>query len=262
MKAESLRLPTFASGILQIWKRSFQQFRRSWLLHFFWIVLEPLLILLAIGYGLGAFVSNMQGISYTDFFFPALLCLCSMMVAFFEGSYGNFSKLNQQNTYATMILTSLEPRQIVIGEVMWAATKGTLSALMVALIAGLFGHLDSLMLIPSLAIIFLSSFVFGAVGMLVTCSAKSYDAIIYPTSGFIVPMALFCGTYFPLEQLPFGMKYVFYVFPLTHTVALVRGLLQDSLPWWQIALHVLVLIVFAGLLLRMAIQKITQKLVT
>jgi lipooligosaccharide transport system permease protein len=262
VKTESFRLPTFASGILQIWKRSFRQFRRSWLLHFFWIVLEPALILLAIGYGLGTFVSNMQGISFADFFFPALLCMSSMMVAFFEGSYGNFSKLNQQNTYATMILTSLEPRQIVIGEVMWAATKGTLSALIVALIAGFFGHLDSLMMIPSLAVIFLSSFVFGAVGMMVTCSAKSYDAIIYSTSGFIVPMALFCGTYFPLEQLPYGMKYIFYAFPLTHSVALVRALLHGSMPWWQMTLHIAVLVIFAVLLLRYAIQKITQKLVT
>jgi lipooligosaccharide transport system permease protein len=262
VKTESFRLPTFASGILQIWKRSFRQFRRSWLLHFFWIVLEPLLILLAIGYGLGAFVSNMQGISYTDFFFPALLCMASMMVAFFEASYGNFPKLNHQGTYATMILTSLEPRQIVLGEILWAASKGTLSALIVALIAGFFGHLDSLMLLPSLAVIFLSSFVFGAIGMVVACVAKNYDSIIYPTSGFIAPMALFCGTYYPLDQLPYGLKYIFYIFPLTHSVALVRGLFFGSLPWWQILAHVFFLIVVAALLVRWAVQKMTDKLIS
>src|SRR4051794_3286903 len=111
MNNQTLRLPSFFSGVGQVWKRSFRQFRRSWLVNFFWIVLEPLLILLAIGYGLGSFVSNMQGISYTDFFFPALLCMSSMMVSFFEATYGNFTKLTSQHTYSTMILTSLEPQQ-------------------------------------------------------------------------------------------------------------------------------------------------------
>jgi lipooligosaccharide transport system permease protein len=205
----------------------------------------------------------MQGISYTDFFFPALLCMSSMMVAFFEASYGSFPKLNDQHTYSTMIMTSLEPSQIVIGEVLWAATKGTFSALVVGLIAGIFGHLDNLMLAPAIVVIFLSSFVFGAIGILVTSWVQSYDGIIYPTSGFIVPMALFSGTYFPLEQLPFGLKYLSYIFPLTHSVALVRGMLTaGSLPWWQVVLHLLVLVVLGAVCLRHAISRIASKLVT
>ncbi len=261
MKVESHRLPTFISGTLQVWNRNFKLFRRYWLMNFFWIVLEPLLLLLAVGYGLGAFVSNMQGISYTDYFFPALLCMCSMMVSFFEASYGTFSKLTFQHTYSTMILSALEPRQIVLGEILWAATKGTLSALIVALIAGFFGHLDSLMLIPSLAVIFLSAFLFAALGMVVTTWVQNSDSIIYWTSGFIAPMALFSGTYFPLDQLPFGLKYLLYVFPLTHSVALTRGLLLGALPWWQIVLHISVLVVLGALLLRWAILRITKKLV-
>lgn len=261
MKIESFRLPTFAAGTLQVWKRNFQQFKRSWLVNFFWMVLEPLLILLAIGYGLGTFVSTIQGISYADYFFPALLCMSAMMVSFFEASYGNFPKLTYQNVYASMILTSLEPRQIVVGEVLWAATKGTFSSLIVALVAGIFGHLNSLMLIPSLAVIFLSSFLFGALGMLVTSWVKNYDGIIYPTSGFIVPMALFSGTYFPLEHLPFGLKYLSYVFPLTHAVAMVRGMVVGGMVWWQMTLHILVLVVLSGIFLRIAIARITRKLV-
>ncbi len=263
MKTESFRLPTFASGALQVWKRSFFQFRRAWLMNFFWIVLEPCLILLAIGYGLGTFVSNIQGFSYTDYFFPALLCMSAMMVSFLEASYGNFSKLNFQHTYSTMLLTSLEPRQIVVGEILWAATKGTMSSLIVALIAGIFGHLDNLMLIPALLVIFLSSCVFGAFGMWVAATAKSYDSIIYPTSGFIIPMALFSGTYFPLEQLPFGAKYILYIFPLTHSVSLVRGmLLINTMPWWQTLLHVVILLILSALLLKWSIQKVVKRLIT
>jgi lipooligosaccharide transport system permease protein len=154
----------------------------------------------------------------------------------------------------------LEPRQIVIGEILWGATKGTLSALTVALIAGIFGHLDNLMLIPAMAAIFLSSFLFAALGMVVASMVKSHDGILYPTSGLIVPMALFSGTYFPLDQLPFGAKYLTYVFPLTHSVALVRGLLLNGIHWWQMLIHVVILIVLTVFLVKWAVQRITQKI--
>jgi len=261
MKIESVRLPTLATGAFQVWKRSYRQFRRFWLMNFFWIVLEPLLLLLAIGYGLGSFVSDMRGVSYVEFFFPALLCMSSMLVSFFESTFGNFAKLTHQGTYSTMILTSLDPKQIVIGEVLWAATKGTISAFAVSLIAGALGHLNGFMILPVLAIIFLSSFVFASLGMLVTSLVKSYDGMIYPTSGLIVPMSLFSGTYFPIEQLSFGLQYFVYLFPLTHTVALVRGLMLHGLPWWQYLIHLGFLIVLGGFLINWAIKKITQKLI-
>jgi lipooligosaccharide transport system permease protein len=219
------------------------------------------LILLAIGYGLGSFVSNIQGVSYMDFFFPALLCMSSMMVSFFEATYGNFAKLTYQNVYSTMVLTSLEPRQIVIGEILWAATKGTLSALSVAMVANFFGHLDGVRFIPAVAVIFLSSFVFASFGMLITSAVKGYDGIIYPTSGLIVPMSLFSGTYFPLDQLPYGLKYLSYIFPLTHSVSLVRGFLNYPEVWWQMALHLLVLIALSAIFLKWSIRRIERKLV-
>jgi lipooligosaccharide transport system permease protein len=261
MKPEALRLPSNSSSVYQVWRRNFLQFKRFWLVNFFWIVMEPLLILLAIGYGLGAFVSNIKGIAYVDFFFPALLCTSSMMVAFFEATYGNFSKLAFQKTYSTMILSPLDPKQIVLGEILWAATKGTISAAAVALIAGIFGHLDNLMLIPSILVIFLSSFLFASLGMLVTSMVRSYDGIIYPTSGLLVPMSLFSGTYFPLEQLPFGAQYLAYIFPLTHSVSMVRGILFSGISWWQFLLHFLMVLILAIVLTRWAIRKVTLKLV-
>lgn len=261
MKPESVRLPTFLSGVFSVWKRNFLQFKRFWLMNFFWTVLEPLLILLAIGYGLGAFIPNMRGIAYVDFFFPSLLCVSSMMVSFFEATYGNFAKLNNHKIYSTMILTPLEPSHVVVGETLWAATKGSISAIAVAIIAGIFGHLDNLMLIPSFVVIFLSSFLFAALGMVVTSTVKSHDGIIYPTSVFIVPMSLFSGTYFPIEHLPFGLKYLTYLFPLTHSVTLVRGLLLDGIIWWQGAIHLTCVIGLAGMCLYVAIKRITQKII-
>ena len=182
MRSESVRIQSFLNGVFNVWMRNFILFRRLWMVNLFWIVIEPLILLVAIGYGVGSFVSNIQGISYIDFFFPALLCISSMMVSFFESTYGNFSKLTYQNTYSSMILAPLNPTQIAFGEILWAASKGTLSAIGVTVLAGIFGKLDTWMLIPAMGIIFISSFMFASCGLLVTTYVKNYDEIIFPTS--------------------------------------------------------------------------------
>lgn len=261
MKSESIRLPSPFLSVYCVWRRNLLVFRRLWMINIFWIVLEPLIVLLALGYGLGSFVSDIQGASYVDFFFPALLCISSMMVAFFECTYGNFSKLAHQKTYSTMILSPLEPSQIVVGEIVWGATKGTLSALGIVFIAGLFGHLDSLMFFPALLIIFMSSMMFAALGMVVTSYVKNYDQIIYPTSGLIVPMSLLSGTYFPLTNLPFGLEYFAYLMPLRHSVLAVRGCLLGNIPWWQILIHVLVILSIGLFLTNLSIKRIEKHLV-
>lgn len=242
-----------------VWRRNYLQFKRSLLVNVFWIVIEPLFYLLAIGYGLGAFVANMGGVSYTDFFFPALLCNTTMLVSFFESTYGNFSRLTYQRTYETMMLAPLSAQDIVLGEILWGASKGFFSALGVTLVATLFGHVNSFAIVPALLVIFLSSVLFAAIGMIVTSIVKNYDGIIYPTSGFIVPMSLLSGTYFPLDQLPFGLRYLSLIFPLTHSVNAVRSLLLGGV-WWQTLIHILVLAVLSYLAVRYATQKIQERL--
>lgn len=248
-------------NVFNVWRRNFIQFIRFWSTNFFWVLFEPLVVITAIGYGLGAYVANIQGVSYLDFFFPGFICVTSMTVAFFEATYGNFSKLTYQRVYSAMIQTPIEPEDIVWGEALWAATKGTLSGLGVAIIVAIFGNIEILMVLPSLLVIFLSSFVFAVGGLYVIAIVKNYDGIIYPTCGLIVPMSLLSGTYFPIDQLPSLLKYLIYIFPLTHTVVIVRGFFLGGTLWWEYLLHFLFLILLSSFLLKLASKKITRKLI-
>lgn len=246
-------------SIYRIWGRNFGLFRRGWLVSVFWIVLEPLFILGALGYGLGSYVSTINGKPYVDFFFPALLCNSSMFVAFFVSTYDNFSKLTFQKTYLTQILTPIEPVEIVLGEVLWGATKGTMSAIGVSVIALFFGLVDPVTLLPSYLIIFLSAAVFSAMGMIVTTMVRNYDQIIYPSSGLIIPMSLFCGTFFPVEGLPFGIKHLIYLMPLTHSVSAVRTLQLEGFQW-SVLINAGILLVLLVILIKVAIKRLTKKL--
>ncbi|MFN7825984.1 MAG: ABC transporter permease [Pseudobdellovibrionaceae bacterium] len=255
------KIPSVASGVRHVWKRNFLAFKKTWLVSAFWILLEPTFFLLAIGYGLGSFVPTIQGLSYADFFYPALLCTTSMMVSFFECSYANFAKLNYQKTYSTMILSPLRPQEIVLGEIFWGATKGFLSVLGVTTVATIAGHDLNFGILGAWVVLTVNSTIFAALGMIIISLVKNYDGIVYPTSGFIIPMSLFSGTYYPLEQLPELLRYLSYLFPLTHSVSLVRTLVTGGSLEWFHRVQFLFLVGLAGFLVVTAIRKIQSKII-
>ncbi|WP_413291981.1 ABC transporter permease [Bdellovibrio sp. HCB185ZH] len=254
-----LSIPKFNDGALKVWQRNFLYFKKTMMVSLFWIVLEPVIYLGAIGFGLGSFVNNMGGMSYIEYFFPALLCTTAMLVSFFEGTYGNYTKLTHQKTYATIMLTRVGPEEIVAGELMWAATKGFFGVIGVTIVAVFFGLIDSYKILLTLPVLFLIAALFSCIGMIFTSIARNYDSFIYSTSGLIVPMSLLSGTYFPLEQLPSGMRYLAYLFPLTHGVAAVRGILHDG-NLVKIAVHILILLVLTWIFMNVSFHRIRNKL--
>ena len=262
MKEQRASWQMSLSLIFQIWKRNAFHFRRSWLISFFWIVIEPTLILGAMGFGLGSFVTTINGISYAEFFFPALLCISSMFVTYFVSTYDNFAKLTLEHTFHTQILSPIEPKEIVIGEILWAATKGTLSSVGVSIVAGGLGLIESWRVIPVFGIIFLNCIIFAAFGMIVTTYVRNFDQIIYPSSGIIIPMSLFSGTYFPIDALPVAVRYLISVFPLTHAVAISREVILTGFQDYFLIFKVAYLLVLAYFLTRFAVKRLNQKLLS
>ncbi|MGZ3774175.1 MAG: ABC transporter permease [Pseudobdellovibrionaceae bacterium] len=252
-------IPRVNSGAFQVWSRNFLYFKKTWLVSLFWIVIEPVFYLGSIGFGLGAFVNNMGGMSYIEFFFPALLASTAMMISFFESTYGNYTKLTHQRTYATIMLTRVGPEEIVAGELLWAASKGFFGVLGVVIVSLFFGLIDSYRILLALPILFILSALFSCIGMIFTSFAKNYDSFIYSTSGLIVPMSLLSGTYFPLDQMPVGLRYVSYLFPLTHAVAAVRQVLHKG-PTVVVAFHVGLLLLMTWICMNISFYRIRRKL--
>ncbi len=221
-------------SILAIWYRNYLYFKKHWLVSFLWVFIEPLFFLIAFGYGLGFFISNVEGVSYFEFFFPALLVNSAMFVSFFISTYDNLSKLLFQKTFAYQLITPISPQEIVLGEILWGGTKGAFSAVGI-LIVGLSMGLVALWKIPLiLGFVFLVSCLFSALGFLVVTFVKNFDQIIYPTSGLIIPMSLFSGTYFPISNYPAFFKYFIYLFPLTHAVEFCRSFLLNQYTWLMV----------------------------
>lgn len=254
-----ITLPQVSKSAYKVWQRNFLYFKKNIGTSFFWIIFEPVVYLSAIGFGLGSFVNQMNGVSYIEFFFPALLSTTAMMVSFFEGTYGNFTKLTHQKTYTTIMLTKVGPDDIVIGELLWSASKAFIGVCGVIFIASFFGLVDSFRIIVALPVLFLIAWLFSCLAMIMTSLAVNYDSFIYATSGFIMPMSLLSGTYFPIDQLPGFVRFLSYLSPLTHGVSAVRAIIKGEYNQW-IFLHIFILAILGYIAMQFAIHRIKNKI--
>jgi lipooligosaccharide transport system permease protein len=253
--------PQWGRGLWCVWRRNFLYFRYTLWTAMSWIFLEPLLYLFALGYGLGTFIDNIEGMRYAEFIAPAMLATTGMFVAFFEGTYGTYTKLSRQNTFNTIILTPVSPDEIALGEIAWCASKALLSVVAVGTVVTVLQLMTVKALLPSIAILALMCWVFAALGVWLAGMARSYETFTYLNSGFITPMSLFCGTYFPLSQLPQAVQIVAHVFPLTHALSAVRMIVRGHIEP-EIFLNIGYLIFVAILATNLASARLERKLIS
>ncbi|HPC73666.1 MAG TPA: ABC transporter permease [Syntrophales bacterium] len=249
---------------LRVWKRNLTVYRKNWKISFLPPLLEPLFYLMAFGVGLSALVGNLpyrgSEISYIAFIAPALISINMMYNAFFETTYSSFVRMYYQKTFDAMMATPLFLDEVIIGEIVWGATKSVMATAIMQGVLSLFGLIaypEGLLILP---LSFLGGMAFGAIGMYFTAIVSHIDIFNLPVFLFITPMFLFSGTFFPLETLPLWAQRLSYLFPLTHLVETVRtlsfGRIEPSL-----ALNVLYLTVFTVVFSPWSIIKMRRRLI-
>ena len=251
--------PRVGRSFMDVWSRNFLVFNNTIMISVFWIFFEPAFYLLGIGYGLGHFVGQVEGQPYIQFYVPALMLTTGMFISYFESTYSSFTKLTTQNTYQTILLTPVSVVEIVFGEISWGATKGFISGVAVSIVALGLGILDFSKLPLLWVILFFTTWIFAAFGILMCSWAQNYDWFIYSQSGLIVPMSIFCGTFFPLSQLPELLQSVVYAFPLTHSVMAARTILDGNINS-MFYLNIAIIFAFATLLTNFAIASMERRI--
>lgn len=246
-------------GWLPVWQRNF----RVWMKLAGPAILgnfgEPLLYLLALGYGLGGFVGEMQNMHYIVFLASGIVCSSAMITASFEGMYSAYTRMDVQKTWDAMLATPLDVSDIVIGEAVWAATKSLISSAAILIVAGLLGAVEDWQAILALPVVLLTGLCFAGLALVVTAFATNYDFFLYYNTLILTPLLLFSGVFFPLEQMPAVIQWLALLFPLTHAVNLVRPLVTGTL-LIQPLLHLLVLVGYTLGALALAVVLIRRRL--
>ena len=234
---------------LAIWQRNFAMYRRTWKLTILPNFFEPLLYLVSIGVGVGAYVSQMGGVSYAAFLAPGLVAVAAMNGASFEVTYNAFVRLNFEKTYASMLTTPIEPEDVLFGEVLWAITRATLYGACFYIVVAAWGLAPLPWSLLALPLLPLTGLLFAALGIVFALRVPAIEMFSFYFTLFLTPLFLFSDVFFPLNERLSGVWLrVAEALPLLHPVRLVRCAFRGS--WSPILLWDLayVLALSAGLL--------------
>ena len=92
---------------LSVWRRNATMYARTWKYNILPNFFEPVFYLAAIGVGVGAYISEMRGMSYVEFLAPGLVCVAAMNGASFEVTYNVYVRMNFEKAYDAMLTTPL-----------------------------------------------------------------------------------------------------------------------------------------------------------
>lgn len=188
-------------------------------------VANPLLFLYAFGFGLGAVIGDMAGLSYLAFVVPGMMAYSAMFTASFETTIGSYARFNMQRTWDAVLATPVRLSELLVGELLWAACKAMLSAVCVLIVGTAWGGVASLGgALWSLPVIFIASCAFAACGLAATAHAKSWEFFSYFFTFWVTPMFIFCGVFFSVDRFPDYVEAVTWILPMTHVIELVRPL--------------------------------------
>ena len=193
------------------------------------LICEPLLMSLILGFGIGSYVTDVRGLPYMEFLFPGIAALSVMMVSFTEVAYEMYRRLHLENYYNVILQAPLTTDDIAMGEIFWAALKGTVAGISVLILGASIGAVTSVLATAAPLLFLIAGFFFGGLGALVASIAKSSRAITLIQGFVFVPMALSCETIFPLSVLGSKWEMIGAWIPLTHLAEATRGMTTGHL---------------------------------
>jgi len=238
-------LPRPSLRFVPVWRRNFLVWRKLAAPSVLFNLADPTIYMLGLGYGLGGFLPTVDGVPYILFLAAGTICFSTMNTATFETLYSAFSRMHVQRTWDAIINAPVGLDDVVLAELVWAASKSVLSGAAILAVVWLLGLSNSILSLWVLALVPLVGLTFGALALAVTAMARSYDFFMYYFTLIITPMSLLCGVFFPVEQLPELFQTIAAFLPLTHAVAIARPLLLGQVPA-DVTLHVLVLLAYAA----------------
>lgn len=213
----------------------------------------PFIYLFAFGIGIGTLVSAnlgdnaVEGVSYLTFVAPALICVSVAGIAAMEFTYPIMLGFKWNPTYIGMNAAPLSGRQIIDGVVLYVALRMAIPAIVYYLVMALFGAAPS----PWGAGVIVTSLLSGlALGTPIMAYAASVteDKGQFAIIGRVVvlPLSLFSGTMFPLDQLPAFLQWIGWISPIWHGTELGRQFTYGATePIWLTVIHVLYLVALA-----------------
>jgi lipooligosaccharide transport system permease protein len=241
------RIPTISLRFLPVYRRNLLVWKKLAISSVLGNIADPLITLVAFGYGLGKLLPMVQGVPYIVYLAAGSICMSTMMAASFEALYSAFSRMHVQKTWESIMNAPMELDDILIAEWLWAATKSMFSAiaiLCVVLAIGISIEPTLILVVPVAALVGLT---FSALGLCFNAKANGYDSFSYYFTLVLTPLIFISGVYYPMENLPNWLQKIASILPLASAVDLVRPAVIGQWPahLWLKMLHLVAFAVAA-----------------
>ncbi|HUT29425.1 MAG TPA: ABC transporter permease [Sedimentisphaerales bacterium] len=253
--------PPLHRRLYSVWYRHMRVYTQNLLSNGLPPFLEPLIFLAGVGLGLGKYITEpIGGTKYIDFLGTGLLVTTAMFTAAFECSFGTFIRLEFEKVYDGMLAAPMTVNNLIVGEMLWAGSKGLFFSFAVLCILTPFGIVRLPYGLFAPVVGFFTGVMFATLSLLITSFVKTINHFNFYFTGFISPMFFFSGVVFPVANLPAFVRPAAEILPLTHAVRLVRAVCNnDYKPALLIdLLYMAVFILVVGLL---AIKRLRKRLV-
>lgn len=216
------------------------RYRRTWQGTIVVSVANPLLFLLAIGAGLGSLVwGDVEGVPYLEFFAPGMLAAAAFQNAFIDAGFGVATARGRERVYQTAVATPLSPGAVMGGHLLFIGLRVFVGALAFVLVMAGFGLFSSIG--TALAVLLAATLTGVAPATVVAAWAVTVTDFPRLNTVFrfvVMPMYLFSGTFFSVEQLPAALRSLMYALPLWHGADLCRSLALGTATAGMTLLHV------------------------
>jgi lipooligosaccharide transport system permease protein len=234
-------------------------FTSMWRSSTFSAIMQPLVYLLAFGFGFGSLVDKVGGLEYTAYVALGTVSTAILFASVFNGIFGTIIKWKYQRTYDALLAAPVTVPEIVTAEAVWIAIRAGVYGC-APLLVGFFFGLDpswGMLLVPFLGI--LTGFGFAAAGIYIAAIVETFENTSYIQSLIITPMFLLAGSFFPLDKLPHWAIVASQINPLYHCVELVKhcalGFQVEDLG------HLGALLLFAAIMQFLAVRRLRRRLI-
>jgi len=214
----------FMKKIYILWLRQIKRYLRS-RSRILGSLAQPLLFLLAMGYGFGSVFQKAGQGNYLNFLTPGIIGMSIIFTSIFSGMEIIWDR---QFGFLKEILVAPMPRlNIMIGRTLGGATVATIQGLVVFLLSLIFGFhpVSIIAIIPAVFIMFLIALIFTSLGTLIASLLDDMQGFQLIINFLVMPLFFLSGALFPLEGLPRTLSIIARLDPLSYGIDALRALL-------------------------------------
>jgi len=211
-------------AIYVMWLRQLKRYWRS-RARMIGSLAQPVLFLVALGFGFGPIFQKAGGGNYVDFLSPGIIAMSILFTAMFNGIEVIWDR--QFGFLKETLVAPVSRYKIMLGRTLGGATVASLQGLVILLITLALGFRPSSVpaVLLSFVFMFLIAMLFTAFGTAVASKLEDMQAFPLIINFIIMPLFFLSGALFPLDSLPEALKIVTQLNPLSYGVDGLRGAL-------------------------------------